>query len=121
MTWSYCSHTQRLEQRSGVARSFSSASTFDIGAATSDALMTASLGLSTNGRVYSGAWSPSSLIGRSAMTSPRWRTMKRLLGVVSPTTAKSRPHLRKIASASASFSGRSTISMRSWLSESIIS
>ena len=55
------------------------------------------------------------------MTAPPWRTMKRLLGVVSPTTAKSSPHLRKIASASASFSGLSTMSMRSWLSDSIIS
>jgi hypothetical protein len=61
------------------------------------------------------------LIGRSAITLPPWRTMKRLVGVVWPTTAKSSPHLRKIASASASFSGLSTMSMRSWLSESIIS
>ena len=55
------------------------------------------------------------------MTSPPWRTMKRLVGVVSPTMAKSSPHFRKIASASCSFSGLSTMSMRSWLSESIIS
>ena len=34
------------------------------------------------------------------MTAPPCLTMKRLVGVVSPTTAKSRPHLRKIASAS---------------------
>jgi hypothetical protein len=61
------------------------------------------------------------LIGRSAITAPPWRTMKRLPGVVSPTIAKSSPHLRKIASASFSFSGLSTMSMRSWLSESIIS
>ncbi len=43
------------------------------------------------------------------------------VGVVSPTIAKSSPHLRKIASASRSMSGLSTMSMRSWLSESIIS
>ena len=47
--------------------------------------------------------------------------MKRLLGVVWPTMAKSSPHFLKIASASASFSGLSTMSMRSWLSDSIIS
>ena len=55
------------------------------------------------------------------MTSPPCRTRKRFPGVVSPTTAKSSPHLRKIASASHSLSGLSTMSMRSWLSDSIIS
>ena len=119
--WSYCSQTQRLEQRSGVPMSFSSASATPIGALTSSASMTAGLAALTKARLYSGAWSPSSLIGRSAITSPPWRTMKRLLGVVSPTIAKSSPHLRKIASASFSFSGLSTMSMRSWLSDSIIS
>jgi hypothetical protein len=43
------------------------------------------------------------------------------VSVVWPMTAKSRPHLRKIAAASSSFSGSSTMSMRSWLSDSIIS
>ena len=47
--------------------------------------------------------------------------MKRSSAIVSPTTAKSRSHFSKTARASASFSGRSTISMRSWLSLSIIS
>ncbi len=41
--------------------------------------------------------------------------------MVSPTMAKSRSHLSKIAFASASISGFSTMSIRSWLSESIIS
>ena len=55
------------------------------------------------------------------MTLPPWRTINRFVGVVLPTTAKSRPHFLKIASASCSFSGLSTMSMRSWLSDSIIS
>ncbi len=46
---------------------------------------------------------------------------KRSVSVVRPMTAKSRPHFTKIASASASMPGLSTMSMRSWLSESIIS
>src|SRR5260370_140155 len=61
------------------------------------------------------------MIGRSTIFLPAWRTTKRLSGVVSPTIAKSSPHLRKMSSASFSFSGLSTMSMRSWLSESIIS
>jgi hypothetical protein len=65
-----------------VASSFSSASVLDIGGTTSAAVMTGSFGVSARGRSYSGAWSPSSLIGRSAITRPAWRTMKRRLGVV---------------------------------------
>lgn len=41
--------------------------------------------------------------------------------LTSPITAKSSSHLRKIASAMASLPGLSTMSMRSWLSLSIIS
>ena len=85
------------------------------------AASTSRLGLSTHGRSYSGASSPSSLIGRSATVSPWWLTMKRSVSVVTPTMAKSSPHLRKMALASSSFSGLSTMSMRSWLSDNIIS
>ena len=43
------------------------------------------------------------------------------VSVTSPITAKSSSHLRKIASAIGSLPGFSTMSMRSWLSLSIIS
>ena len=45
----------------------------------------------------------------------------RPVSVVSPITAKSSPHLVKIASAVGSEPGLSTMSMRSWLSDSSIS
>ena len=78
-------------------------------------------GVGTHGRSYSGAVPDSAFSGKSAFTSPPSMTTKRSSGIVSPTMAKSRSHLSKTALASASFSGRSTISIRSWLSESIIS
>ena len=59
--------------------------------------------------------------GRSAFTSLPCRIRKRSSGIVSPTMAKSRSHFTKIARASASSSGFSTMSIRSWLSDSIIS
>src|SRR4051812_49699095 len=57
----------------------------------------------------------------SATVSPFHTSSIRPVSVTSPITAKSSSHLRKIASASASRPGLSTMSMRSWLSESIIS
>jgi hypothetical protein len=57
----------------------------------------------------------------SHTTSPFHSSTMWPVSVTSPITAKSSSHLRKIASASASRPGLSTISMRSWLSESIIS
>ncbi len=118
---SYCSQTQRFEHWSGEPTSFSSASRFDIGGVTSTARITGRFGVGSWGRSYSGASSPSSLIGMSAMTRPPCFTTKRRVSVVLPTTAKSSPHLRKMASAGASWPGLITMSMRSWLSESIIS
>ncbi len=48
-------------------------------------------------------------------------SQERMLMVLKPTTAKSRSHLRKISRASSSRPGLRAISMRSWLSESMIS
>jgi len=50
MTWSYCSHTQRLEHSSGVPISFSSAAATLIGGVTSRAWITGSAGEATCGR-----------------------------------------------------------------------
>jgi hypothetical protein len=58
------------------------------------------------GRSYSGASSPSSLIGRLATSSPWCRMRKRRSSVVLPTMAKSRPHLTKIALARLPFPAR---------------
>ena len=55
------------------------------------------------------------------MTWPLCLMTKRSVSVVLPTMAKSRPHLWKMASACLSREGSSTMSMRSWLSDSIIS
>ena len=83
--------------------------------------MAAAAGVSTQGRSYSGALEDSFESGRSAFTSLPCRIRKRSSAIVSPTMAKSRSHFSKIARASASRSGFSTISMRSCDSDSIIS
>ena len=57
----------------------------------------------------------------SATTPPRQRSTMRPVSVTRPITAKSSSHFLKIASASASRPGWSTISIRSCDSESIIS
>src|SRR3989338_8372898 len=74
----------------------------------------AAAGGSTQGRAYSGAEDDNFDSGRSAFTSLPSRIRKRSSGMVSPTMAKSRSHFTKIARASSSISGFSTISIRSW-------
>jgi hypothetical protein len=61
------------------------------------------------------------VIGMSATTSPLCLTTRRFVSVVMPMTAKSSSHFLKMAWASASRPGLSTASMRSWLSDSIMS
>ena len=78
-------------------------------------------GVGSHGRSYSGAVPERAASGRSAFTSPFSFTRKRSSAMVLPTMAKSRSHLSKIARASASIEGLRTMSIRSWLSDSIIS
>ena len=119
ITWlSYCDQTQARLQKSGLAIRRVSAST---GSTAGTGPRAAGSGVGIHGRSYSGAVPESAFSGRSALVSPPWRTMNRSSAMVSPTMAKSRSHLSNTARATASFSGRSTISIRSWLSESIIS
>ena len=78
-------------------------------------------GAFVHGRSYSGDARANGSMGRSATTSPPiFRTM-RPLSVVRPMTAKSSSHFSKMARATSSRPSFSTISMRSWLSESISS
>ncbi|MEJ1968110.1 MAG: hypothetical protein WDN03_05630 [Rhizomicrobium sp.] len=116
---SYCSHTQRREHMSGAARIvFSDSST---GRFASNAGFPAAAGASSNGRAYFGAASDSAVTGMSATTAPLCLTTSRCVSVVTPITAKSSSHFLKMRSASASRPGLSTASMRSWLSDSIMS
>ena len=118
---SYWSQIQRREQRSGQATSRSSAASSPTGSATAPASSTGCFGVSAVGRRYSGASLSSGASGISASTTPLWRMTMRPVSVSRPMTAKSSSHLVKMRSAMCSAPGRSTMSMRSWLSDSIIS
>ena len=65
--WSYCVQTQARLQRLGLAIRRSSASARSTSGTAASA---AGAGVGTQGRSYSGASSPSSLIGRLATSSP---------------------------------------------------
>ena len=60
-------------------------------------------------------------IGTRATSSPAKRSTMRPVSVTRPTVTQSRPHLANTARAAASLPRRSTSSIRSWLSESMIS
>ncbi len=60
-------------------------------------------------------------MGRSHTVSPRQVSTMRPVSVTWPMTAKSSSHFSKIARAMSSRPGFSTMSIRSWLSDSIIS
>ena len=119
--WSYCSQIQRREQSAGPPIRLFSVSRMALGAGTHSGRISFGATTGNHGRWYSGAELASVATGMSASTRPLWRTIMRPVSVVSPMTAKSRPHFLKIAAASASAPGFSTMSMRSWLSDSIIS
>ena len=57
----------------------------------------------------------------SATTAPAMRNTSRPVSVTRPIFAKSSSHFRKMRSAMGSLPGLRIISMRSWLSESMIS
>ena len=78
-------------------------------------------GVASHGRSYSGEASASGAMGRSATTSPPCFSTMRPLSVRCPTTEKSSSHFSNTARASSSRPGFSTMTMRSWLSESMIS
>ena len=83
--------------------------------------MIGSGGVSTQGRSYSGAASTSGLTARFATSSPPIFKTMRPVSVTRPITAQSSSHFWKIARAVFSWPGFRTMSMRSWLSDSMIS
>ena len=116
---SYCSQIQRREAMSGAARMvFSDASTGRVLSYVTSPATAASLGKGP-------------LIDRRLIRQRRDRHVrndfaivlhhKTAVSVVMPMTAKSSSHFLKMASACASRPGFSTASMRSWLSDSIMS
>ena len=121
--WSYCSHTQRREHRSGEPTSALSASAGEIStpARASSAASIGDGGVGTQGRSYSGASATSGGTGMSQTTSPPDFSTSRLVSVTLPMIAKSSSHFSKIARAMSSRPGLTTMSMRSWLSDSMIS
>ena len=119
--WSYCSQTQRREQRSGAPMRLSSARPMSSGGARLAGSTSAGRGAAVHGRSYSGEASAKGSMGRSPTTAPSILSTMRPVSVRRPTTAKSRSHFSNTARAKSSLPGRRTMSMRSWLSESIIS
>ena len=117
--WSYCSQIQRREAPPGPPRMDRSAATGSL--LSGEIVAGGAGGVGVQGRSYSGAPSASGRIGRSAAGRPCCESTMRPVSVSRPMTANSSPHFRNTASAASSPPGRSTISMRSWLSESMIS
>ena len=122
MTWrSYCSQIQRLEAMSGQQTTESTASAQLSGAGTSFGSRRGCSSGWTQGRSYRGASSNRGASGTSQTVSPWCFSTSRPVSVVMPMTAASRPHFSKMRWPSCSRPGLSTASIRSWLSDSIIS
>jgi hypothetical protein len=101
---SYCSQTQRLAGHVGRADELQQRLAV-VGRCGTRWPGRRGLGGSTQGRSYSGASSPRSLIGRSQTSSPWCLSTEAQVSVVLPTIAKSRPHFSKIALADGSPAG----------------
>ncbi len=92
-----------------------------MGGRTSRALTGKSGTLRCHGRWYTGAPSLTATIGTCATSRPSKRSTIVPVSITCPIATQSRPHFSKIARAVFSAPRRSTRSIRSWLSESMIS
>ncbi len=119
--WSYWCQIHALLARSGQLIRASRDAFQSCGAGTLVASSTAGSGVSVHGRSYIGASVTSGGIGILPTMSPCQDSTIRWVSVRWPMTAKSSSHFSKMRRASASRPGFSTISMRSWLSESMSS